>query len=104
MKRATLMLATLALLLCSVGQASAGSTLYSSRAAFEAASSGLTTIDFNGIAPAGGYVSYGTGPLTLSGVTFTGNGEMFVIDPAYYGFPYTQGGFLNSDYSSPNKI
>jgi hypothetical protein len=104
MKRVTLMLATLALLLYSVGQVSAGSTLYSSRAAFDAASSGLTTIDFNGIAPAGDFVSYGNGPLTLSGVTFTGNGSMFVIDPGFYGFPYTKGGFLNSDYSSPNKI
>lgn len=64
----------------------------------------LTLINFNGIAAAGSYVAYGMGPLTLSGATFTSNDQMFVIDPGYYGFPYAGGGFLNSDYTSPDII
>ncbi|HTP97602.1 MAG TPA: PEP-CTERM sorting domain-containing protein, partial [Burkholderiales bacterium] len=72
--------------------------------AFLAATTGDTNIDFNGIASAGSFVAYGAGPLSLSGVTFTGNGSMFVIDPGYYGFPYGGGGFLNSDHGDPNVI
>jgi hypothetical protein len=104
MKRATLMLATFALLLGGVQQARAGSVMYTNRADFLAATNGLTTIDFNGIAPPGSYVNYGGGPLTLSGVTFTGNGQLYVIDPGYYGFSYSKGGFLSSDYTDPDKI
>ncbi len=73
-------------------------TLYTNRALFMAATSNQTNIDFNGIASSGGYASYGAGPLTLSGVDFTGNGSMFVIDPGFYGSPYAGGGYLNSDY------
>jgi len=97
----------LLVLLCLMlpGSLLAGSvTVYTNQASFDAATSGLTNIDFNGIAAPGSYVAYGAGPLTLSGVTFTGNGSMFVIDPAYYGFPYTGGGFLTSDYSNPDII
>jgi hypothetical protein len=79
-------------------------TVFNNRAAFLSATSGLTNIDFNGIAGPGSYVSFGNGPLSLSGATFTGNGSMFVIDPGYYGFGYPNGGFLNSDYNSPNEI
>ena len=56
-------------------------------------------INFNGIAAPGSFTSYGTGPLTLSGVTFTGNGSMFVVDPGYYSASYANGGFLTSDYA-----
>ncbi len=82
----------------------AASTMYTSKSAFQSATSGLTTVDFNGIAAPGSFVFFGTGPLNLSGVTFTGNNQMFVIDPGYYGSPYPDGGFLNSDYSSTNTI
>ncbi len=81
----------------------AGVTVYSSRSAFEAAASGLTNLDFEGLAAIGSYVSYGTGPLVLSGVSITGNNSMFVIDPGFYGFPYPSA-FLNSDYSVPDIL
>jgi PEP-CTERM motif len=82
------------------GIASAGTTTYTSQSAFSAATSGLTTLTFDGIAPAGGFNSYGVGPLVLSGVTITGNGSMFVIDQSYYGSAYSGGGYLNSDYAA----
>lgn len=85
--------------LASAGVARADA-MYTNQAAFDAGAGPLTTIDFNDIAAPGSFVSYGTGPLTLSGVTFTGNGSMFVIDPGYYGASYPNGGFLNSDYAT----
>jgi len=63
-----------------------------------------TTITFDNIADPGGFVAYYNGPLVLSGVSFTGNGEMFVIDPGYYGSAYTNGGFLSSDFASINTV
>lgn len=75
-------------------------TAYTSRAAFDAATAGQTIIDFNGIAGANSFVPYNAGPLTLSGVTFTGNGSMFVIGENYYGTAYPDGGYLNSDYAA----
>lgn len=75
-------------------------TAYTSRAAFGAATAAQTIIDFNGIAGASSAVFYGTGPLTLSGVTFTGNRSMFVIGENYYGTAYPDGGYLNSDYAA----
>ena len=95
--KATILLLALA---CISSTLQAQVTEYSSQAAFSAATSGLTDITFNGIAAPGSYVSYGAGPLVLSGATFTGNGSMFVIDPAYYGSSYADGGFLNSDYGT----
>jgi hypothetical protein len=65
---------------------------------------GTTTITFNGIAAPGSFVGYGSGPLTLSGATFTTNDQMFVIDPGFYGSSYPGGGFLNFDYSSPDIL
>jgi hypothetical protein len=67
----------------------------------ESALAGTTTITFDNIAAPGGFVAYGNGPLTLSGATFTSNGDMFIIDPGYYGSSYPNGGFLNSDYAGP---
>lgn len=81
-------------------QAPASVMTYSNLADFQAAATGVTTIDFNGIAAAGSFVGYGTGPLSLSGVTFNSNGSMFVIDPGYYSSSYAGGGFLNSDFST----
>lgn len=67
--------------------------------AVQSASAGTTTITFDGIAAPGSFVNYGTGPLTLSGATFSaGGGTMFVVDPGYYGSSYPNGGFLNLDY------
>jgi hypothetical protein len=78
-------------------------TIYTSRAAWTAATSGVTTADFNGIASVGSYVSYGSGPAVIDGLTLTSNDSMFVIDPAYYGFPYPDG-FFNADYNVPNIV
>ncbi len=85
MKLATLFAATAVTALLGAGSASAGTT----------------TITFDNIAAPGGFVSYGNGPLTLSGATFTSNGTLFIIDPGYYGSAYPNGGFLNSDYAGP---
>lgn len=78
-------------------------TIYTSRAAWTAATSGVTNADFNGIATVGSFVSYGSGPAVIDGLTFTSNDSMFVIDPAYYGFPYPDG-FFNADYTLPNIV
>ena len=88
--------------LATVSQASSV-TVYTSRSAWLAATSGVTNIDFNGIAAVGSYVSYGSGPVVIGGATFTSNDSMFVIDPAYYGFPYPDG-FFNADYNTPNLV
>jgi hypothetical protein len=50
--------------------AQGGYTLFLNRADFDAATSGRTTIDFEGLAPDGGSVDYPTG-ITLSGVHFS---------------------------------
>jgi PEP-CTERM motif-containing protein len=73
--------------------------IYTSESAFDAATSGLTVIGFDGLAPSGSFTSYGAGPLTLDGVSFTGNGSMFVIDPGFYGSSYSHQ-VLNSDYAT----
>jgi len=90
--------------MCALSTVSTASvTIYTSRAAWTAATSGVTTADFNGIAPFGGFVSYGSGPAVIDGLTFTSNDSMFVIDPAFYGFPYPDG-FFNADYNIPNLV
>jgi hypothetical protein len=87
-----------------VSGAVAADTVYSSRSAFDAAAGALTTITFDGIAGPGSFVDYGGGPLTLSGVTFTSNATLFVLDPGYYGSSYPYGGFLNADYAGLDTI
>lgn len=71
--------------------ARAGLIVFDNRAAFNALTIGRTVIDFEGIAPVGGFVSLRTPPgITLSGVNFTidrstSNGNLFVIgDNRYY--------------------
>lgn len=67
--------------------ACAGNTLaidiYTDRAAFEAASTGLTNITFDGLAPDAFYTDYGATGLDQSGVHFDGGGYLFVVDPLY---------------------
>lgn len=70
-----------------VGQAVASVTSYTTRAAFDAATTGITTIGFEGIAPADGFVGLGNGgSITLSGVTFTAHSGvyLFVNSSTYY--------------------
>ena len=90
MKNLFAITATCAGIMGLVGGAQAD-TVYTSRAAFDAATAGQTIIDFNGIAGANSYVAYNAGPLILSGVTFTGNGSMFVIGENWYGTAYPDG-------------
>jgi PEP-CTERM motif len=84
--------------------------VYTARSDFDTATGEQTIIDFNGIAAPGSFKRYDKGPLPLSGVTFTGNKSMFVLDPGYYQYSYPNGGFLNSDFadgpnpSAPNTI
>ena len=58
----------------------------------------LTTITFNGLAPAGSYASFGHGPLVLSGVTFTSPSFMYAVDPKYYSSSYAGGDFFDSNF------
>ena len=79
-------------------------TTYSSLGAFTAATSSLTTVSFDGIAPVNNFVSYGTGSVTLSGATFTNTSgssgaTLFIVDPGYYSNTYSSG-FMTEDYSS----
>jgi PEP-CTERM motif len=70
----------LALTLVAFGAATASAqvTEYTDQAAFNAATTGLTTYNFEGIAPAGSFVP---GDVTIGGVTFTGgSGLDFAID------------------------
>jgi hypothetical protein len=94
-----LVAALLGMCLVSVAGIAEAAAIYTTRSDFDAAVGAQTTIDFEGIAAPGGFVSHGTGPLTLSGVTFTSNQSMFVLDSSYYGYSYSNGSFLNSDYS-----
>lgn len=77
-------------------------TVYTNASAYAAATAGstATTINFNGIASPNSFVGEPSS-FTLSGATFTAVGTPFVIDPGYYGFPYTGGGFLTVDYNTP---
>lgn len=88
-----------AVVLIAIAAPSAGATTIGipSRAVWNASVTGAVNISFNGIAAPGSFVSFGAGPLALSGVSITSNGNMFVIDPAFYGAPYPNGGFLESD-------
>lgn len=102
MNRVFVLTATLALAWgpSSVRFLHAGVIVYTDKAVFSAAALGLTTIDFNGIAPENWLVRYTPAVLTLSGVEFEANGRMYVIDPGFYGFSYAGAGFLHVDKTS----
>jgi hypothetical protein len=73
-----------AALLIFAGQARAGVVAYTSQAAFNAASTNLTSVNFNGLAPVGGFTYYGDS-LTVGALNFSGTGgfRLFVIDPGF---------------------
>src|SRR5439155_10743208 len=77
-------------------------TTYSDRAKFVAAATHLQTINFEGLAPAGGSTLYGNpGLLTLSGVSFTTSGnDLFVQNKNYY----NTGAFLSAQQGSSPVI
>ena len=98
------------LLFSSVQVARATTTIYVDRASFSAAASGITTVDFNGIAPAGDFVPYGPGgSFTLGGITFSTNANTFlyVVDQGYFPACYTTGsggGVGTAAYGSPSVL
>ena len=65
---------------------------YSDRTAFNAAATGLTNIDFEGLGvPNGYYIRYASG-LSLSGATFSdADTHLYAISPAYYSHIYNYG-------------
>jgi hypothetical protein len=72
--------------------------VYSNRAAFEAAAFGLTTINFEGIAPVNSVANFASG-LTLNGVTFSGSatGMISVVDSGFFAplFNFNSGAVLS---------
>jgi len=57
--------------------------VYNNQASFNAATTGLTSVNFVGLAPPGGFTYYGN-TLTTGGLTFTDVGaRLFVIDPGF---------------------
>jgi hypothetical protein len=95
-RRFGLAVAVLGMVAGAAGQARADLTVYFDRTAFNAATTGTSTIGFEGIA--GGGLAYKGSSFTLSGVTLSdgGAGHLFVLDKNWY-----QPG-LSSDYLNEN--
>ena len=92
----TLTLGTLAL----TASAQAQATQYNSQASFNAATSGVTTFNFNGYAPKNIQQYYLTG-LTVDGVTFNAIDGVFVVDPGFgTGNPFSGSQYLDNPASS----
>jgi hypothetical protein len=107
MRRMNLGLAALTLVVLGVGPARGELTFYPTRAAFDAATTGVTTIDFEGIAPAHGFSYFGRpGSLTLSGVTFTtpSNTDLYVISSTFYPYDLGSGDFLLAGNGVPSAL
>ncbi len=86
--------------------ANAQVTTYNNRATFNSATSGLTTINFNDQAPAGGLNSYSGATTTQQGVTFTSNGSLVAVSSSYNnGFGYGLGdGTVLAFFGGPNGL
>lgn len=92
MKTKTIVFIALAFIV--IGRASASVTSFDSQSAFDAATSGLTTIDFGVAAPPpGGSETLYPAGLTLSGVAFTSpvGGVLAVISQTFCCTTYTRG-------------
>ena len=77
---------------------------FTDQGSFDAATSSLTTVTFDGLAPTNSFVFYSSGSVTLSGATFTNStassgSELFVIDPGFYSSPYPSD-FMTNDFST----
>jgi len=78
-------------------------------ASFQAQTTGLTTIDFEGLAPVQGlapakrFIPYPTG-LTTRGVNFTGSSSLFVIEPALSqsNYDWGSGATLSAQSAQPS--
>lgn len=86
-------------------QSQAAVILYTDRPSFQAASSGLTTINFNDQVPVGTFTFYPGGSVTLSGVTFSSNVNLFAVSPSFY-FEYNLGDgiVLSNQGTNPNVL
>jgi hypothetical protein len=92
-------------LLVGTNSAQAAVVQFTDLASFQANTTGLTTIDFEGLAPIGSYENYSITGLTNSGVKFTGlssyYGYLYVMDPVagpiYY--DWGSGAVLLGDYN-----
>jgi hypothetical protein len=74
-------------LLTTPNSAQAATVQFTDLTSFQANTTGLTNIDFKGLAPTGGFTNYSTG-LTTNGVNFTGSSSYpYVVDSANYS-PY----------------
>jgi hypothetical protein len=91
----------------------AGILTYADRDAFLASASGLSTIEFEGIAEPGGFVNYGEGgSLSTGGLTFTADPDtqLFANDEdayeAQFGEPFNlgSGDFLQAGYGPPASM
>jgi hypothetical protein len=92
--------------------AQAGVTIYSDQTSFDAATTGLSTVGFNGIVPTNGFTDYSippgyTDPGTGTNFTFpTASGtDINITGPDYYsfnyGFPVFPAAVVNSSGSVP---
>jgi len=88
--------------------ASAAPVTFHDRSAWTAATSDVSTITFEGIAPFGGFVPFTHGPSTIGDVTFSTDAEtfMFVVDPAFGPafYDWNSGAVLNVDFGTPNVL
>src|SRR6266566_6100216 len=76
---------------------------FTDRNAFNAATMNRAVIDFEGLAPPGGFTFYGNpGSLVLSGVTFASNGPLFVQNSN--GGPLGVGSRLTFQQATPTNI
>jgi hypothetical protein len=100
----TLALAGVFLLICPTSKAD---TLYTSRPAFNSATTGTTLIDFNGLSGQSGNTSLLGNPLAIDGASFTSPGPASVTSPTYVFLStpaYGGGDYLAVDYGSPDTI
>ncbi|HEX8190593.1 MAG TPA: PEP-CTERM sorting domain-containing protein [Pyrinomonadaceae bacterium] len=78
--------------------ARADTVVFTSRTLFNAAATGLTTIDFEGIAPDNSVANF-TAPLTIQGATFSGSptGMVSVVDDGFFAplFQFNSGAVLS---------
>lgn len=76
----------------------ADTIVFTSRSAFEAATTGLTTINFEGIAPTNSVANFSS-PLTIAGATFSGSptGAVSVVDSGFFAplFQFNSGAVLS---------
>jgi hypothetical protein len=78
--------------------ARADTIVFTTRAAFTAATSSLTTVDFEGIAPTNSVANFSS-PLTIAGATFSGSaaGSVSVVDSGFFAplFQFNSGAVLS---------